>query len=163
MNDSPARAAQQDLDVECTHCGIPMTSQLGSSQQVRYFHCSSCHRWTTDSYTEVFRADTKMRARLPGSPVGSAFHEVKSRIASWLGGLDASDPYRLLGVKPSDTIDAIRERYKILARENHPDRGGSQERMQHINAAYEQILKDRRPAHEVRIGAPALAHVLPGR
>ncbi len=39
------------------------------------------------------------------------------------------------------TLAQIKGKYRILARENHPDFGGSTEAMQLINNAYEELLK----------------------
>jgi len=40
-----------------------------------------------------------------------------------------------------DTLESIRERYKKLAKENHPDHGGDTATMQSINAEYDEVLK----------------------
>ena len=44
----------------------------------------------------------------------------------------------VLGVSPGATEDEVREAYVKLARQHHPDNGGSDEQMTIINAAYEQ-------------------------
>lgn len=131
----------EDVDVECTQCGVRMSSHVGSGRQVRYFHCPSCSRWTTSVYTEVLRGDTKMRSRpagapLPAQPSGS----IKQRLESWLQSLAGSDPYRTLGVTPSISEAGLRERYLCLARTHHPDKGGDVEQMRRINDAYERVL-----------------------
>ena len=63
------------------------------------------------------------------------------------------DPYKVLGVKKSDSINDIKKAYRALARKNHPDvmraKGitdtsiirKAKEKFQLINDAYEQILK----------------------
>lgn len=67
------------------------------------------------------------------------------------------DPYGVLGVKPSDDFATIRQRYRALAAEHHPDRlharGIPQEfqsvanhRMAKFNEAYSAIEKERRAA-----------------
>jgi DnaJ like chaperone protein len=64
------------------------------------------------------------------------------------------DPYKVLGVKPSDDFTEIRKRYRVLASENHPDRLVARgvpaefrqianDRMAALNAAYEAIEKER--------------------
>lgn len=133
----------ENVDVECTHCGVAMTGHLGSSSQVRYFHCASCHRWVSSMYSEVLRGDAKIRTRKRGEGAAGAFGNVKERLERWLHAIDGQDPYRLLGVSKSDTPERIRERYRELAMENHPDRGGSAERMRQLNEAYERIALHR--------------------
>jgi curved DNA-binding protein CbpA len=44
----------------------------------------------------------------------------------------------VLGVSPRATEDEVRKAYVKLARQHHPDNGGSDEQMTIINAAYEQ-------------------------
>ncbi len=67
------------------------------------------------------------------------------------------DPYKVLGVSPSDDFTTIRRRYHGLVSEHHPDRLISRgvpaefhaianERMAALNAAYEAIEKERRAA-----------------
>ncbi|MDP2270528.1 MAG: DnaJ domain-containing protein [Archangium sp.] len=142
----------EDVDVECTQCGVRMSSHVGSSRQIRYFHCPSCSRWTTSMYSEVLRADTKMRARRPAAAVpASTIGSVKDRLENWLLSLSGKDPYRTLGVIPSISDVGLRERYLALARTHHPDKGGSAEDMRRINEAYEQALahraQNRTPMH----------------
>lgn len=133
----------EDVDVECTHCEVRMTSHVGSGGKIRYFHCPSCQRWTTSVYSEVFRADTKMRTRRPLEAVKSSFDQVKDRLDRWLRSLDDQDPYRALGCSPMDSEQTIRERYRALARQHHPDRGGHADEMRRINDAYERVLNHR--------------------
>lgn len=57
------------------------------------------------------------------------------------------DPYLVLGVRPVDGLDAIKQAYRRLSLEYHPDRNKGREamaaaRMKELVAAYE-ILKDR--------------------
>lgn len=67
------------------------------------------------------------------------------------------DPYKVLGVLPSDDFPTIRRRYHVLVSENHPDRLISRgvpkefhaianERMAALNDAYATIEKERRAA-----------------
>ena len=141
---APACTTLEDVDVECTHCGVQMSSHVGSGRQIRYFHCPSCSRWTSSVYSEVLRADTKMRSRRPGAPeplrsIGS----VKQRLESWLQSLSSGDPYQTLGVSPAVSDVALRERYLALARTHHPDKGGAADDMRKINDAYERVLSYR--------------------
>ncbi|MBD8554834.1 DnaJ family molecular chaperone [Rhizobium sp. CFBP 8762] len=70
---------------------------------------------------------------------------------------DGRDPYKVLGVSRKDDFSTIRKQYRVLVSEHHPDRlvarGVPQEfhaiandRMAALNAAYEEIEKERRAA-----------------
>lgn len=157
----------ENVEVECTHCGIRMTLQNGN--RVRYFRCSGCHRWVSSTYSEVFRADAKVRTH-PVKDTGAQdeqFIEVKDRLDRWLSALEDQDPYRLLGVSPLDSAETVRARYHALALERHPDRGGSAEKMRELNAAYERILRHRARKRQEALsaGSPSApaASVLPAR
>ena len=54
-----------------------------------------------------------------------------------------NDPYKVLGVSPNASDDEIKRAYRRLAKEYHPDRNpgdaAAAQKMQQINAAYEQI------------------------
>lgn len=47
------------------------------------------------------------------------------------------DPYRVLGVDKSADAGSIKKKYRKLARELHPDRGGDPEKLMQVNGAYE--------------------------
>ena len=62
-----------------------------------------------------------------------------------------TDPYRVLGVSPNASDDEIKSAYRTLARKYHPDsyEGNpladlAAEKMQEINAAYDQITASRK-------------------
>ena len=76
------------------------------------------------------------------------------RIQSAHMGTDSADPYQILGVTRETSDDEIKKTYRTLSRENHPDtliaKGMPQEfvdianeKMASINAAYDQISKER--------------------
>ncbi len=48
----------------------------------------------------------------------------------------------MLGVSANDDADRIRARHRLLIAENHPDRGGSQQRASELNHARDVLLKD---------------------
>lgn len=97
-------------------------------------------------YSEVLRADTKMRARrtaVAPERQATSTGSVKQRLESWLQAISGNDPYRTLGVIPSISDVGLRERYLALARTHHPDKGGAADDMRRINEAYEQVLAHR--------------------
>jgi curved DNA-binding protein CbpA len=51
------------------------------------------------------------------------------------------DHYQTLGVSRNADAKTIKQQYRKLAREHHPDRGGNAETFKEINAAYE-VLGD---------------------
>ena len=156
MGVEAAVEALEGVEVECTHCGIKMTPHMGSGRRIRYFRCGSCHRWVSSSYAEIFRADAKMRTRVPQPEVtdDQDFAAVKQRLERWLNALEDQDPYRVLGVSPLASPQEVRERYRELAFRTHPDRGGSSDRMREVNLAYERILNHQERGRTI--------HPLPG-
>ena len=61
------------------------------------------------------------------------------------------DPYQILGIPRTATGDEVKKAYRTLARKYHPDNfagsaaqaAGAEEKMKEINAAYDQIQKER--------------------
>ena len=84
----------------------------------------------------------------------AAFARVLSRFGGFGGGVGGGDPYQVLGVTRAMDADAIKQVYRRLCRENHPDTLMAQglpaemidlatEKMAAINAAYDAIAKER--------------------
>jgi hypothetical protein len=143
--------------VECTHCSVSMRKHEGGGGTISYFHCPSCQRWTSSMYTDVFRADTKMRpARntVEASSTTAQPSTVKERLAQWLSALSESGPYSVLGSSPLDTDDQVRARYLALAKRHHPDAGGDAATMRKITEAYHHVRSLRASPASM---APALA------
>lgn len=81
------------------------------------------------------------------------FQQIMSRHVHGSG----RDPYKVLGVSPKDDFYTIRKQYRVLVSEHHPDRliargvpaefhGLANDRVAALNAAYEEIEKERRAA-----------------
>ncbi len=157
MRTAQACTTLEGVDVECTHCSVRMSPHTGSGGQIRYFHCPSCQRWVSSVYQEVFRADAKVRTRAPEAE-RSTFDAVKDRLDRWLRSLDHEDPYRTLGCSPFDTDETIRLKYRALARQHHPDRGGSAETMRSINEAWERVTnhREQRKRRALEAGSAAI-------
>jgi len=51
------------------------------------------------------------------------------------------DPFEILGVEPNATKDEVTKAYKKKAWDAHPDRGGSNQEMMKVNAAFEAISR----------------------
>ena len=49
----------------------------------------------------------------------------------------------VLGLPANATPQQIKRRYRALAKRYHPDRGGDQQQMQRLIAAYELLMKER--------------------
>ena len=76
------------------------------------------------------------------------------RITTISGGVDSSDPYKILGVERTISDDDLKTAYRALVRENHPDKLIAEglpeelvelanEKLAAINDAYDQISADR--------------------
>jgi len=148
----------ENVEVECTHCQAKMAMHTGGGGEVRYFRCTSCRRYVTSMYAQdALRADVKMRTRPLRQPVeGLVPESTRAKLERFLGALDAQDPYRLLGVSPSQSAEQIRTRYRELAMAAHPDRGGSLERMRELNLAYERIQAHQARRHAASVVRPNL-------
>ena len=56
----------------------------------------------------------------------------------------SAEPYAVLGVPLTASLEEVKKRYRQLSMIYHPDReGGYSEAMKRVNEAYEQILKEK--------------------
>lgn len=53
------------------------------------------------------------------------------------------DPYEVLGVRPDAPLEVVEASFRALARQAHPDRGGSDAAMRELNSALERVRSDR--------------------
>lgn len=56
--------------------------------------------------------------------------------------IERQQALNVLGLPPNATPQQIKRRYRALAKRYHPDKGGSQQQMQRIIAAYEYLTKE---------------------
>jgi hypothetical protein len=91
--------------VECTQCGVLMTSWCAAGSPTRYYQCPFCKRTLCSAYGEVFergalgrRVPTAARpsaghlARVPvpeASPDDQRWRELKGRAARWFARVEA--------------------------------------------------------------------------
>ncbi len=114
-----------EASVECTHCGVVMTSWSAPGSPIRYYQCPFCARTHSSLYGEVFRrragarvVDAPARATRPTEiPMATAedmrWARVKTTAARWFARLEADQrrcatrepalPAR--SVKPSNDAD----------------------------------------------------------
>jgi curved DNA-binding protein CbpA len=62
------------------------------------------------------------------------------------------NPYQELGLDTNCTAEQIKQQYRILAHQHHPDRGGDAERFKRISTAYEVLSDPVRRAEYDRTG-----------
>jgi DnaJ-domain-containing protein 1 len=56
--------------------------------------------------------------------------------------LERQQALAVLGLPPNATRQQVKRRYRSLAKRYHPDRGGDQQQMRRIIAAYELLMRD---------------------
>ena len=55
---------------------------------------------------------------------------------------EKKDLYEVLGVPKDATQEDIKKAYRMLAKENHPDKGGDEELFKKISVAYDTIVDE---------------------
>lgn len=58
-------------------------------------------------------------------------------------GTSIPDPFEILGIKSDATEEEVKKAYRKKAAKAHPDKGGLNEEMMMVNAAYEAIMRVR--------------------
>ncbi len=92
-----------EASVECTHCGVVMTSWSAPGSPIRYYQCPFCARTHSSLYGEVFRHRAGARvldaparvARASEIPMASQddvrWAQVKASAARWFARLQADE------------------------------------------------------------------------
>ena len=86
--------------VECTQCGVLMTSWCAAGSPTRYYQCPFCKRTLCSAYDEVFERGALGRrvpaaACAPGAaasdptPDDQRWRELKGRAARWFARVEA--------------------------------------------------------------------------
>ncbi len=88
--------------VECTQCGVLMTSWSAAGSPTRYYQCPFCKRTLCSAYDEVFERGTlarrlstaprpaQARAAVPeATPEDVRWKELKGRAARWFARIEA--------------------------------------------------------------------------
>ncbi len=92
-----------ESSIECTHCGVVMTSWAAPGSPIRYYQCPFCARTHSSLYGEVFRR--RAGARIVEAPRGPAppselpmasaeemhWARIKASAARWFARLDADE------------------------------------------------------------------------
>lgn len=98
----------------------------------------ACDVWRTPR--ENVRAIGLTVAALRTIERSGASHLLERAYAGFARLPAASDCWAILGLPQGSRTDDIMARYRALARQNHPDLGGSTEAMARINQAYHEAL-----------------------
>ncbi len=106
--------AEMPVDVECTHCGVVMTSWSAAGSQVRYYQCPFCARTHSSLYGEVFRHGAGARLCGPrpaaggipeATPEDVRWAGIKASAARWFARLEAEEQHQgPAGSRPPRTI-----------------------------------------------------------
>jgi hypothetical protein len=91
-----------EADVECTHCGVVMTSWSAAGSPIRYYQCPFCARTHSSLYGEVFRrgagarlVDHRSESPAGGIPEASTedvrWASIKATAARWFARLESDE------------------------------------------------------------------------
>lgn len=108
--------------VECTHCGVVMTTWSAPRSPIRYFQCPFCQRTHSSHYGEVFRGRAGARLLASQHHAGSPteipmarpedvrWASIKSAATRWYARLEADE---LRNAAPPRAAPAADERRPI--------------------------------------------------
>jgi len=126
--------------------GVPMarSGYIGEVGVAVYFilkkkpMCFACDRW--DKVEDNMQAVAKTIEALRGIERWGSGQMVEQAFTGFAALPAPEQPWQVLGLDSHATKDQVREAYRRLASDNHPDRGGDEQRMMRINAARDTLL-----------------------
>lgn len=149
-----AKAVVLSSNLKLRQDGLPMAnqSQPWDPGVAVYFTykgkqvCFACDRWNKveDNMQAVRHTIDALRgiARWgTGDMVDAAFSGFKALPYESI--ITAPPWWNVLGVESHTESEVVQARYRQLAMKHHPDRGGDQDLMSRINAAYESFKQER--------------------
>jgi hypothetical protein len=133
-------------EFDCRHCGLPLIRLQSAGSPVAYYRCPRCDRQIATSYSEGLRHAARRHAsaadRAEADLRDTELRAVRERLDRFLAKAEGTDPFVILGLRPSASLQDARDRFHELALEHHPDRGGDAEEMRRLIEAYD-LIRDR--------------------
>ncbi len=107
--------------------------------------CFACDRWSKiEDNMQAIRHTIEALRGIARWGTGDMVDAAFSGFAQLPAARVAHRPWNVvLGVVPHASTMDVTEHYRQLARDNHPDRGGDQEKAAEINGAWEEFKKER--------------------
>lgn len=100
--------------------------------------CFACDKW--DQVEDNVYAIVKTIEALRGIERWGTGDMVEQAFTGFIS-LPSNSPWSTLGICPGATRDEIEAAYRELAKQAHPDRGGSHELMAKLNAARNELMR----------------------
>ena len=110
----------------------------------RYYRRKWRERRRKEEAEEQRRADREQGEATPPRPAWdpwSAFEQLNDAIRGIMNGLDTDLAAGVLGLPRDATREQIEAAYRRLARQHHPDRGGTAEQFRRVQEAYERLTR----------------------
>lgn len=106
-------------------------------------YCLPCDKWdrVEDNVAAIAAHISAMRG-IERWGVGTS-HDVYTGFKALpnVGETTMEDCWSVLGITPTDKVDAITKQYKILSKSCHPDSGGTREQWDRLQSAYQHAIK----------------------
>ena len=102
--------------------------------------CFACDRWK--KVEDNMWAIAKTIDALRGIERWGSGQMVEQAFTGFTALSAPEQPWQVLGISSHATKDEVRDAYRRLASEHHPDRGGDEQQMSRINAARDALLQN---------------------